>query len=97
MSWRVDGAIRGAARWIGYVDGVLTGDGATLAEIRVLLEAGMGVLETPTGPVYVTRGVGDERGAYLLALYLLDHAKVTGTPPAAPTRRATPEVEGTAF
>lgn len=81
MSWRVTGSVDGDARYVAWVDGRLDADPVSLAEVGAALEANAGVPETPTGPIYRTRGIGDERGAYLLALYLLDFPQVSGDPP----------------
>ena len=93
MSWKVAGEVDGEARVIESAHGQLAGDPATLAEITGLLDDGAGVMETPTGPLARTHGVGDERGAYLWALALLDRPVVSGNPPPGPARPAADEAD----
>jgi hypothetical protein len=95
MSWKVTSTHTG--RWIGWTDGHLDGDPETRDDVDALLGIGATVPETVTGPFYQTRGEGDERGAYLLALYVLPGAGVTGDPPAGPERSTTPIPDGAVY
>lgn len=80
MSWRVEGKSGQFVAW----DGAVSADPVTREELNALIDGDVGVMVTPTGPVYQVAGVGDEYGVFHLALAIVESAKVTGIPPQPP-------------
>lgn len=80
MSWRVSGTWEGIDSWVSW-DGKLTYSKIFGEELATMMTQDSRVPMTPTGPIYEITGPLDERGAFLLALWLLEDRTVTGDTP----------------
>lgn len=80
MSWKVAGTWNGIPSWAAW-DDRLSSSKPFGEELESMLTEDAAVPMTPTGPFYEISGPLDERGAFLLALWLLEDRTVTGDTP----------------